>query len=85
MRRAPSTTMAPSADSNRAAASPSPLLAPVITTTLPAILLLTSSPSDCPIQAKRLACPGYFWTCAQRPSCRSLPLPPLQVYPIRIR
>jgi hypothetical protein len=37
---APSTTMAPRADKCRAVASPSPLLAPVTTTTLPSMLLL---------------------------------------------
>src|SRR5512135_2691881 len=37
-RRAPSTTIAPCEESNRAVASPSPLLAPVMTTTLPAML-----------------------------------------------
>src|SRR6266568_1762967 len=42
-RRAPSTTLAPSAERNRAVASPSPLLAPVITTTFPSILLLMTS------------------------------------------
>src|SRR4051812_22046189 len=36
-RRAPSTTSAPCADRCRAVASPSPLLAPVMTTTLPAM------------------------------------------------
>jgi hypothetical protein len=35
MRRAPSTTVAPSAERSRAVASPNPLLAPVITTILP--------------------------------------------------
>src|SRR5437867_2952031 len=39
-RRAPSTTLAPCADRSRAAASPSPLLAPVMTTTFPSMLLL---------------------------------------------
>src|SRR5271156_461250 len=39
-RRAPSTTLAPCAASSRAVASPNPLLAPVITTTFPSILLL---------------------------------------------
>src|SRR6266581_2941864 len=42
-RRAPSTTLAPSAERNRAVASPSPLLAPVITTTFPSMLLLMTS------------------------------------------
>src|SRR5712692_4845447 len=40
MRRAPSTTLAPCAESSRAVASPSPLLAPVMTTTFPSMLLL---------------------------------------------
>src|SRR6187431_3553698 len=40
VRRAPSTTDAPSAASIRAVASPSPLLAPVMTTTFPLMLLL---------------------------------------------
>jgi len=40
MRRAPNTTVAPCADSKWAVASPSPLLAPVMTTTLPVMLLL---------------------------------------------
>src|SRR4030081_1950244 len=39
-RRAPSTTVAPSDERCRAAASPRPLLAPVMTTTLPSMLLL---------------------------------------------
>src|SRR5437773_2086854 len=39
-RRAPSTTLAPCAERRRAAASPSPLLAPVITTIFPSILLV---------------------------------------------
>src|SRR6266704_2278450 len=39
-RRAPSTTLAPCAERSRAVASPSPLLAPVMTTTFPAMLLL---------------------------------------------
>src|SRR5437667_1017789 len=38
-RRAPSTTLARCADRYRAVASPSPLLAPVMTTTFPAMLL----------------------------------------------
>src|SRR4051794_3533309 len=39
-RRAPSTTLAPCAERSRAVASPSPLLAPVMTTALPSMLLL---------------------------------------------
>src|SRR5438046_1114508 len=39
-RRAPKTTLAPSAERSRALASPSPLLAPVMTTTFPSMLLL---------------------------------------------
>src|SRR5437763_13625426 len=39
-RRAPSTTVARSAERSRAVASPSPLLAPVMTTTFPAMLPL---------------------------------------------
>ena len=39
-RRAPSTTLAPCAERSRAVASPSPLLAPVMTTTFPSMLLL---------------------------------------------
>src|SRR6266446_1301013 len=39
-RRAPSTTVAPCADKSRAVASPRPLLAPVMTTTFPWMLLL---------------------------------------------
>src|SRR6266699_3497747 len=39
-RRAPSTTVAPCADKSRAVASPRPLLAPVMTTTFPSMLLL---------------------------------------------
>src|SRR5215813_14466383 len=39
-RRAPSTRLAPCAERNRAVASPSPLLAPVMTTTFPSMLLL---------------------------------------------
>src|SRR5436190_4056350 len=39
-RRAPSTTVAPSAESSRADASPNPLLAPVMATTLPWMLWL---------------------------------------------
>src|SRR5438876_2688985 len=38
-RRAPSTTLAPCAERCRAVASPSPLLAPVMTTTFPAMSL----------------------------------------------
>src|SRR6516164_5009811 len=38
MRRAPSTTLAPCAERSRAVASPSPLLAPVMTTTFPSML-----------------------------------------------
>src|SRR5512147_2563303 len=45
-RRAPSTTFAPCAERCRAVASPSPLLAPVMTTTLPAMLsLMTLTPA----------------------------------------
>src|SRR6266576_6850467 len=40
--RAPSTTFAPRSASRRAVASPIPLLAPVITTTLPSILFSTA-------------------------------------------
>jgi hypothetical protein len=39
-RRAPSTTLAPCAERSRAVDSPSPLLAPVMTTTFPSMLLL---------------------------------------------
>src|SRR5439155_17275091 len=39
-RRAPSATLAPCAERSRAAASPSPLLAPVMTTIFPSMLLL---------------------------------------------
>jgi hypothetical protein len=39
-RRAPSTTLAPCAERRRAVATPSPLLAPVITTTFPSMFLL---------------------------------------------
>src|SRR6202795_3620649 len=42
-RRAPSTTLAPCAQRCRAVASPSPLLAPVITTIFPSMLLLMAS------------------------------------------
>src|SRR6266540_664952 len=40
VRRAPSTTHAPCVERSRAVASPSPLLAPVMTTTFPSMLLL---------------------------------------------
>src|SRR6266567_7236461 len=43
-RRAPSTTVAPCADKSRAVASPRPLLAPVMTTTFPWMLLLIARP-----------------------------------------
>src|SRR5438132_4291906 len=39
-RRAPSTTVAPCAERSRAVASPSPLLAPVMTTTFPSMLFV---------------------------------------------
>jgi len=39
-RRAPSTTVAPGLERNRAVASPSQLLAPVMTTIFPSMLLL---------------------------------------------
>src|SRR6266568_6837990 len=43
-RRAPNTTVAPCADKSRAVASPRPLLAPVMTTTFPWMLLLIARP-----------------------------------------
>src|SRR5208283_3651136 len=42
-RRAPSTTLAPSAERRRAVASPNPLLAPVITTTFPLMFCIFES------------------------------------------
>src|SRR5215212_719646 len=46
-RRAPSTTLAPCAERSRAAASPSPLLAPVMTTTFPSMLLFIILTTAC--------------------------------------
>src|SRR5438876_12156646 len=46
-RRAPNTTVAPCAERKRAVASPSPLLAPVMTTTFPSMLLLMMLTSPC--------------------------------------
>ena len=53
-RRAPSTTLAPSAESCRAVASPSPLLAPVMTTTFPRCYCPYCSSLTCSIQSTAL-------------------------------
>src|SRR5215469_9489111 len=45
MRRAPSTTLAPCAERSRAVASPSPLLAPVMTTIFPSMLFIILTPA----------------------------------------
>src|SRR5436309_1033450 len=58
-RRAPSTTLAPCAERFRAVASPSPLLAPVMTTTFPSMLLfiiLIPFPSMSLLVTLTLAC-----------------------------
>ena len=71
-RRAPSTRIAPLVERSRAVASPSPLLAPVITTILPSMLLLMIlTPAYAAIRrgtARRSRVPS-----SRRPCCRALP------------